>query len=164
MAYVELKPNMTVTVDELLAFAQTHIGERAAVPKEIVILDKLPLTAVGKLYKPALIFSQIEQVFQSELAQISEIGDCRIQLESDKRLGTVAKVSITGVDGCDLSRRWKQRSKPHWASTPCAPSLTCNREVVWSRRRVVASFATSKTKKPRDHTTSHKSSGTRVWL
>ena len=103
VAYVELKPNMTTTVDELLAFAQEHIGERAAVPKEIVILDKLPLTAVGKLYKPALIFSQIEQVFRTELAQIGEISDCQIQMESDKRLGTVAKVSITGVDGCDLA-------------------------------------------------------------
>jgi len=96
VAYVELKPNATATVDELLTFAQEHIGERAAVPKEIVILAKLPLTAVGKLYKPALIFNQIEQVFRAELAQIEGIDDLHIELSSDKRLGTVAHVTVTG--------------------------------------------------------------------
>lgn len=101
VAYVELKPNATTTVDELIAFAQERIGERAAVPKEIVILEKLPLTAVGKLYKPALIFSQIEQVFRTELSQIEGISEVKIELMSDKRLGTVAHVTVTGKADAD---------------------------------------------------------------
>lgn len=101
VAYVELKPAATATVAELLAFAQERIGERAAVPKEIIILDKLPLTAVGKLYKPALIFEQIGKVFQAELQEIAGIAEHSVQIESDKRLGTLVRVSVTSADGVD---------------------------------------------------------------
>ncbi|MFN8493672.1 MAG: acyl-CoA synthetase [Caldilineaceae bacterium] len=110
VAYVELKPGAAATVDELLAFAQANIGERAAVPKEIIILDKLPLTAVGKLYKPALTFAQIEQVFGAELQALAGIAQSKIQVESDKRLGTVAYVTVTcaaGMDKADLEAQVK---------------------------------------------------------
>jgi fatty-acyl-CoA synthase len=39
---------------ELLAWADTAIGERAARPKRIYPIPAIPLTAVGKHYKPAL--------------------------------------------------------------------------------------------------------------
>ena len=94
----------------MLTFAQAHIGERAAVPKEIIILDKLPLTAVGKLYKPALSFAQIEQVFGAELQALTGIAQSKIQVESDKRLGTVAHVTVTcatGVDKAELQTQVK---------------------------------------------------------
>ena len=94
VAYVELKPGATATAAELMKFAQEHIGERAAIPKEIIILDKLPLTAVGKLFKPTLVFEQVEKVFREDLAQIPGIDKCEILVEGDKRLGTVAKVTI----------------------------------------------------------------------
>ena len=94
VAYVELKPGATATAAELMKFAQEHIGERAAIPKEIMILDKLPLTAVGKLFKPTLVFEQVEKVFREDLAQIPGIDKCEILVEGDKRLGTVAKVTI----------------------------------------------------------------------
>ncbi|MFN8440333.1 MAG: acyl-CoA synthetase [Caldilineaceae bacterium] len=101
VAYVELKPGSNATSDELQKFAQENIGERAAVPKEIVILEKLPLTAVGKLFKPTLIFEQVEKVFREELAQLTGVDKCDILVEGDKRLGTVAKVSVTCAAGID---------------------------------------------------------------
>jgi fatty-acyl-CoA synthase len=103
VVYVELKPGATASVDELLAFAQENIGERAAVPKEIVILDKLPLTAVGKLFKPALIFEQVQKVFQQELQQIPGIASSEIVIDSDKRLGIVAHVNAISSEGTDRS-------------------------------------------------------------
>lgn len=54
VCYVTLKPNQTVTAEELLILAQRDIPERPAWPSAIHILDELPLTAVGKIYKPAL--------------------------------------------------------------------------------------------------------------
>ncbi|WP_157909354.1 AMP-binding protein [Acinetobacter piscicola] len=54
VCYVTLKPNQTVTAEELLIVAQRDIPERPAWPSAIHILDELPLTAVGKVYKPAL--------------------------------------------------------------------------------------------------------------
>jgi fatty-acyl-CoA synthase len=40
---------------ELLAWASTAIGEPAARPKRIYPIDAIPMTAVGKHYKPALV-------------------------------------------------------------------------------------------------------------
>lgn len=54
VAYVSLKPGAQVTADALLAFAAPLIAERPAVPKRVEILPAVPMTAVGKVYKPAL--------------------------------------------------------------------------------------------------------------
>jgi fatty-acyl-CoA synthase len=40
---------------ELLAWASTTIGEPAARPKRIYPIDTIPMTAIGKHYKPALV-------------------------------------------------------------------------------------------------------------
>jgi len=54
MAFVELREGGAATAEDLLDHCRTHIGERAAVPVEIVVLDRLPTTPVGKIAKPAL--------------------------------------------------------------------------------------------------------------
>jgi fatty-acyl-CoA synthase len=54
VAYVELRAGAVVDADTLIAFARARIPERAAVPKEIVFLPKLPVTAVGKVHKQPL--------------------------------------------------------------------------------------------------------------
>ncbi|MEW6363793.1 MAG: acyl-CoA synthetase [Acidobacteriota bacterium] len=101
VVYVELKPGSTVTKEELQHFAQERIGERAAIPRDIVILDKLPLTAVGKLFKPALIFDQVKQVLGQELKQIAGAASFEINVDSDKRLGMIAHVNVTAASGTD---------------------------------------------------------------
>ena len=68
VAYVQLKPGTSVGADELEAFLRNEIAERAALPKKIHIIDKMPLTAVGKIFKPALkrqeIIDALESVFE----------------------------------------------------------------------------------------------------
>jgi fatty-acyl-CoA synthase len=54
VAYVALAAGATATEEELLAWAAGHVTERAAVPKAVTVLDNLPVTDVGKLYKLAL--------------------------------------------------------------------------------------------------------------
>lgn len=54
VAYVQLKPGAGATEDELLSFAREQIGERAAIPKAIRLVAALPLTSVGKIFKPEL--------------------------------------------------------------------------------------------------------------
>jgi fatty-acyl-CoA synthase len=54
VAYVQLRPGAAVGEAELLAFAGERIRERAAIPKEIIILPQLPVTAVGKVHKQPL--------------------------------------------------------------------------------------------------------------
>ncbi|MBU0863073.1 MAG: acyl-CoA synthetase, partial [Alphaproteobacteria bacterium] len=52
--YVELVSGAKITEAELLEYAKAHIHERAAHPKHLEILDELPKTAVGKIFKPDL--------------------------------------------------------------------------------------------------------------
>jgi fatty-acyl-CoA synthase len=54
VAYVVVKDSQQTTAAELLLHCQTHINERAAIPKRVEILDSFPLTAVGKVFKPIL--------------------------------------------------------------------------------------------------------------
>lgn len=70
IAYVELHPGLHVSTEELLSFASERIPERPAVPKEIFILDKLPLTSVGKPMKHVLQMDAAKRVFESELQKL----------------------------------------------------------------------------------------------
>ncbi len=54
VVYVELKPGEQIAADLLQAFAEKQIMERAARPKAVYILPSMPLTAIGKIFKPAL--------------------------------------------------------------------------------------------------------------
>ena len=53
-----------------MEFAQSHIPERAAWPKAIHVVEKLPLTNVGKIFKPELQRREIEDVIRAEAAAI----------------------------------------------------------------------------------------------
>jgi fatty-acyl-CoA synthase len=54
VAFVVLKPGAGVDATELARFAAERIAERPAVPKRIDVLPALPMTAIGKVYKPGL--------------------------------------------------------------------------------------------------------------
>jgi fatty-acyl-CoA synthase len=54
VAYVQLRPDAAATAEDLIAFCRDLLPERAAVPTQILFLPALPLTAVGKIAKPAL--------------------------------------------------------------------------------------------------------------
>ena len=71
IAYVELHPGMQVSADELLSFASERIPERPAIPKEIFIIDKLPLTSVGKPMKHVLQMDAAKRVFEGALQTLA---------------------------------------------------------------------------------------------
>ena len=54
VCYLTLRPGAQVTILELQTHAQEHIAERPAWPKQIYLLDEMPITNVGKIYKPQL--------------------------------------------------------------------------------------------------------------
>ncbi len=54
VCYVTLRPGAFALEEELHAHAQKTIAERPAWPKHIHIVDAIPLTTVGKIYKPQL--------------------------------------------------------------------------------------------------------------
>ncbi|MFI6317389.1 acyl-CoA synthetase [Nonomuraea sp. NPDC050556] len=56
-----------VSEEDLLDWARRHAPEPAAAPKAVHVLDKLPTTAVGKLFKPELLADTVRRVL-TELA------------------------------------------------------------------------------------------------
>lgn len=95
-AYVELVEGAETSVDDLMAFAEANISERAAVPKYLEVLDELPKTAVGKIFKPDLRKRAIKRIFDQALAN-GDIAAEVASVEEDKRLGLVAKLNKTGT-------------------------------------------------------------------
>lgn len=94
-AYVELVKGGRATPDELLAFCQTRIHERAAIPKYVEVLDELPKTAVGKVFKPALRKRATARVLDEVLAGAGfpvTVGE----VVEDRKLGLVAVLDRRG--------------------------------------------------------------------
>lgn len=91
-AYVELVAGAEVTVEELIEYARKHVSDPAACPKYLEILDELPKTAVGKVFKPDLRRSAIMRVYNVALNE-AEIGAHVVRVDEDKKLGLVAKLS-----------------------------------------------------------------------
>ena len=54
VAFVTLRPGSDLDAGELRAWASAHVPERAAAPKAVAVVDAIPQTAVGKVYKPEL--------------------------------------------------------------------------------------------------------------
>jgi fatty-acyl-CoA synthase len=54
VAFVMLKAGARADEDELRAFVEPLVSEAAIHPKHVALLRELPLTPVGKVYKPAL--------------------------------------------------------------------------------------------------------------
>ena len=102
VAYVQLVDGQNITEQELLDFAQANIGERAAVPKAINIIKEMPVTAVGKIFKPTLVYKEIKDVYENVLANIDGIDSAIVEVGPNKLLGTLAKVKIKLKNVADL--------------------------------------------------------------
>ena len=69
VAYVTLHPGSEVSGDELKDWASTEVGERAAAPRSVTILDALPITAIGKPHKVPLRADAARHVLTEALAE-----------------------------------------------------------------------------------------------
>ena len=54
MCFIQIHEGVVISLDELMDYAQKNIDERPAWPKIIQIVDAIPLTSVGKIFKPSL--------------------------------------------------------------------------------------------------------------
>jgi fatty-acyl-CoA synthase len=100
-AYVELNAGASVTIEELLEFSNKHVPERAARPKYIEIIDELPKTAVGKIFKPQLRKLAIKRVYDEKLLEDGLDVTVKEVLE-DKKLGLTAHLNKATYDIDDM--------------------------------------------------------------
>ena len=98
VAYVQPKPGFSVTEAELLEHAARTIPERAAIPKRIKISSSLPTTAVGKLFKPALVEREIEETIRAEAERVgATVASIRVDRDPQRGLRAVVEAAV-GAD------------------------------------------------------------------
>ena len=86
VCFVELLPGADVSVEDLHQHAQSVIDERPAWPKLIQTIDIIPLTTVGKIFKPSLrcivakqkVLELVQKEFGITNAEVEVVaGGCR---------------------------------------------------------------------------------------
>lgn len=99
VAYVQLVANAKASADELSRFVLDTIPERAAAPKEITILPRMPLTDVGKPAKPQLRRDAAQRAFSDVLSEAAgpqaRVG---VAVEPDAAAGSKAVITLTAAD------------------------------------------------------------------
>ncbi len=95
VAYVTLAAGSGLTADELALHAQCRIPERRAWPKAVRIVDELPLTAIGKVFKPALVRRESENAFEAAIAPaLAGLGSASVAVQPDARHGLLADIRV----------------------------------------------------------------------
>ena len=87
VAFATLKPGCHVSEAELLAFTAEHVDEGPAKPKSITVLSAMPVTNVGKIYKPELRTLATGAVVQALVDQVCSAAG----LPQDQRPRVVAE-------------------------------------------------------------------------
>jgi fatty-acyl-CoA synthase len=113
VAYVTLAPGTdAIGSDELIAFAAQHVPERAAAPKDVVVLPELPLTDVGKPSKVPLRLDATRRAVALALAGLGTgIGHEQIHCVLADGRTAVTLPPVTGSPG--LRDRISARLAPY---------------------------------------------------
>jgi fatty-acyl-CoA synthase len=106
VAYVQLVAGSQVSEAGLLALASKRISERAAIPKEIFIVDKIPLTDAGKPAKVALRNDAVVRALRTALSQIPGLSGThgfRVTAGPHPLHGTLVTISLTNPAQVDAT-------------------------------------------------------------
>ncbi len=103
VCYLSLRPGAVASVEELQLHAQQHIAERPAWPKQIVVLDALPLTNVGKIYKPALRVDATARLVREVLQKTGVADSVEIEVREGGARGLIVRVNLHHADTVSLA-------------------------------------------------------------
>jgi fatty-acyl-CoA synthase len=101
VAYVQLVPGARATAAELIASLSGRVAERAAIPREICIIDAIPLTDVGKPIKSALRQDAAQRAFAAVLSEATGLscatGQLVVEVRPDATHGQVVAILVRGI-------------------------------------------------------------------
>ena len=125
VAFVQLKPGATIDAAELLGYVAERTPERAASPVQVYFVETVPLTAVGKVFKPALRWDAAQRAVTRMLADLQQSGrEVSVKVGAHPAHGSLITVAIAGAaEGgrAALERQVKERLDP----------LVLRHEIVW---------------------------------
>ena len=130
VAFVQLKPDAPADREalrkEMLAFVRERTPERAAVPVNLYFIDAIPLTGVGKVFKPALRLDAAERMVRQLLADLAAPGmSLQVQVGAHAVHGNLISVRLSGLVEAG---RAGMESEIHKRLDP----LTLRHEILWS--------------------------------
>ena len=98
VGYVQLKSGATVAPGELEDWVRERTPERAAAPVQIFQINPMPLTGVGKVFKPQLRWDAATRVFTTILSPLQKQGiDCSVHVGPHGSHGNLATISVARV-------------------------------------------------------------------
>lgn len=98
VAYVQLQQGIDLSQEEILDQLRQTVGERAAIPSRVFIIDQIPLTPVGKIFKPALRWDAIKRVYENELQKLGALAESiELKVAEDKVHGSSVAIKITAA-------------------------------------------------------------------
>jgi fatty-acyl-CoA synthase len=109
IAYVQLVPGARATSEEIREFALANISERAAVPKEVIVVARMPLTDVQKPAKVELRRDAARRAFTEVLAGIAE--GLAVEMVTDPVKGNVAQIRVPGAARREVEEQIHERMK-----------------------------------------------------
>ena len=98
VVYVVFKPGQSATVDELRGFAEPRLPERPSWPKQYYLMDALPVTAVGKPYKPDLRLDAARRLVMDLLQAERGLASAEVSCTQAGKQGMLVRVHLAHGD------------------------------------------------------------------
>ncbi len=102
VCFVMLRAGATVSDSELHAHAQKTIGERPAWPRQFHIVEAIPVTSVGKIFKPALRCDAAAHVVSAMLREQHGLPNAQVQVSAGGARGLVVSVTLPAAAAAAL--------------------------------------------------------------
>jgi fatty-acyl-CoA synthase len=105
MLFVAPQRGRRIDPAALADFMAEHVAEGAARPRIIELVDEIPLTPVGKIFKPRLREIAAEHAVRQMLSEQAGTVGIAVQAITDAERGLVVKVTTSGDAGTHIAIR-----------------------------------------------------------
>ena len=116
--FATLVPGASATEDELLAFTSARVDEAPARPKWVSVIATMPMTNVGKIYKPELRAMAARQVVAATVAEVcaalgvSDAARPAVTTEGESLVHVQIDAAAAGAQAAALQERLQKALEP----------------------------------------------------
>ncbi|PBI91180.1 Long-chain-fatty-acid--CoA ligase [Variovorax boronicumulans] len=116
--FATLVPGASATEDELLAFTSARVDEAPARPKWVSVIATMPMTNVGKIYKPELRAMAARQAVAATVAEVCAalgVGDAArpaVSTEGESLVHVQIDAATAGAQAAALQERLQKALEP----------------------------------------------------
>lgn len=116
--FATLVPGASATEDELLAFTSARVDEAPARPKWVSVIATMPMTNVGKIYKPELRAMAARQVVAATVAEVcaalgvNDAARPAVSTEGENLVHVQIDAAAAGAQSAALQERLQKALEP----------------------------------------------------